>query len=118
MSFREVEVHEIREVLRLWLRGEAERAIARLAVVDRKTVGRYVAAARDNGLARDAGEKQLTDELIGRVCEVVRPHRRDGHGAAWETCRAHHEQLKVWLVDERLNVRKGHELLARRGVVV
>jgi hypothetical protein len=31
-------VHEIREVLRLWLRGESERAIARLSLVDRKTV--------------------------------------------------------------------------------
>ena len=32
------------EVLRLWLRGEGFRSIERLAVVDRKTVRRYVAA--------------------------------------------------------------------------
>jgi len=38
MSFREVQVHEIREVLRLWVRGESERAIARLSLVNRKTV--------------------------------------------------------------------------------
>ena len=38
MAFREVGVHEIREVLRLWLRGEGLRSVARLARVDRKTV--------------------------------------------------------------------------------
>ena len=44
MSFREVQVHEIREVLRLWLRGEGQRAVARRAAVDRKTVRRYIEA--------------------------------------------------------------------------
>ena len=38
VAFREVGVHEIREVLRLWLRGEGLRSVARLARVDRKTV--------------------------------------------------------------------------------
>ena len=37
MSFRKVQVHEIREVLRLWLHGEGLRSIERLTVVDRKT---------------------------------------------------------------------------------
>ena len=118
MSFREVQVHEIREVLRLWLRGEGERAIARLSLVDRKTVKRYVTAGVEAGLVRDGGEGQLTDGLIGQVCERVRPHRPDGHGAGWEALRADHEQLKAWLVDEGLTVVKAHELLARQGVKV
>jgi hypothetical protein len=42
-------------------------------------------------------EDQLTDELIGQVCERVRPHRRDGHGEAWATLGANHDQLKTWL---------------------
>jgi len=45
MAFREVRVFEVREVLRLWLRGEGVRATERLAGVDRKTVRRYVAAS-------------------------------------------------------------------------
>ena len=118
MSFREVQVHEIREVLRLWVRGESERAVARLSLVNRKTVKRYVTAGVEAGLVRDGDEGQLTDGLIGQVCELVRPHRRDGHGAGWETCRSAHDQLKVWLVDEGLTVVKVHQLLARRGVVV
>ena len=115
MSFRAVQVHEIREVLRLWVRGESERAVARLSLVDRKTVKRYLTAAAAAGLVRDGGEGQLTDGLIGQVCELVRPHRPDGHGAGWETLRSQHDQLKAWLVDEGLTVVKAHRLLGRCG---
>ena len=45
MAFREVRVFEVREILRLWLRGEGVRASERLSGVDRKTVRRYVEAA-------------------------------------------------------------------------
>lgn len=111
-------MHEIREVLRLWLRGEGQRSVARHSAVDRKTVRRYVEAAVASGLDRDGGEGQLTDELIGQVCERVRPHRADGHGQAWATLAANHDHLKTWLVKEGLTVVKAHDLLARRGVVV
>jgi len=40
MAFWEVRVFEVRELLRLWLRGQGLRAIERLAGVDRKTVRR------------------------------------------------------------------------------
>jgi hypothetical protein len=69
VAFREVGVHEIREVLRLWLRGEGFRSVARLARVDRKTVRRYVAAAQGCGLDRAGGEAQLGDELLSAVAE-------------------------------------------------
>ena len=118
MSFREVGVHEIREVLRLWVRGEGLRSIERLSLVDRKTVRRYVAVAKVCGVVQNADESQLAEELIGRLCERIRPHRPDGHGAAWATLRANHDQLKAWLVDDGLNVVKAHELLGRRGIVV
>lgn len=118
MSFREVQVYEVKEVLRLWLRDESDRAIARLSMVDRKTVKRYVGAAVDCGLVRDGGDGQLTDELIGAVCERVRPHRRDGHGEAWSTLTAHHDELEDWLVGRHLRVVKVHDLLIRRGVAV
>jgi hypothetical protein len=118
MSFREVAVHEIREVLRLWLRGEGHRSIERLSLVDRKTVRRYLVAAVACGLLREGGEDQLSDELIGSVCELVRPHRPDGHGAAWATLKANHSQLEAWLVGEGLTVVKAHDLLTRRGVIV
>lgn len=117
MAFREVRVFEVREVLRLWLRGEGLRATERLAGVDRKTVRRYIDAAVEAGLVRDGGEDQLSDVLIGQVVETVRPHRSDGHGEAWRTLIANHDQVKAWL-DDDLTAIKVQEFLARRGVVV
>ena len=55
MAFREVRVYEIKEVLRLWLRGTGTRKIAVLVDLDRKTVQRYIAAATEAGLERGAG---------------------------------------------------------------
>ena len=83
MAFREVPMFEVREVLRLWLGGEGLRAVARLSRVDRKTVRRDVDAAVEAGVCVDGGVEQLTDEVLGRVVEIVRPHRVDGHGAGW-----------------------------------
>lgn len=117
MAFREVSVTEIREVLRLWLRGEGLRSIAQLAAPDRKTVRRYVEAAQAAGLVRDGGEVQLTDELVGVVVEAVRPARPRGRGAAWERCAAERDRIKAWL-DDGVPVVKIADLLARRGVVV
>ena len=85
MSFREVRVFEIQEVLRLWLAGEGLRLVERMAGVDRKTVRRYVAAAAQCGLERDGGEGQLTDDLLALVVEKVRPGRTNGYGAAWRS---------------------------------
>lgn len=117
MAFREVSVIEIREVLRLWLRGEGLRSIARLTLVDRKTVRRYVEAAVAAGLFQGGGEGQLTDGLLGAVVEAVRPDRPRGRGQAWERCDAERDRIKGWLEGD-LTVVKIHDLLGRRGVVV
>lgn len=118
MAFREVRVFEVREVLRLWLRGEGIRSTERLAGLDRKTVRRYVSAAVELGLVRDDGEEQLTDEFVGSVVEAVRPHRADGRGVAWGLLVANHDLIVGWLKKDELTVRKAHELLGRRGIVV
>ena len=118
MAFREVGVFEVREVLRLWVRGQGYRGVERLAGVDRKTVRRYVSAAEELGLSRAAGEAQLTDAFMAGVVERVRPHRSDGRGAGWRALEAHREQIRVWLEDEDLTVVKVGELLGRRGVLV
>jgi len=117
MGFREVSVVEIREVLRLWLRGRGLRAIAGSTGPDRKTVRRYVEAAEQAGLARDRGEEQLSDALIGTVCEAVRPTRPNGHGAAWEIVDRKRDLIKGWIGDD-LTMVKIHTLLGRQGIVV
>jgi transposase len=119
MAFREVAVYEVREVLRLWLRGEGVRATQRLAGVDRKTVRRYLAAAEELGLDRAGGEAQLSEEFLGQVIEAVRPHRLDGgHGAAWRVLEEQREQIRAWVDKDGLTTVKVGQLLARRGVMV
>ena len=117
MAFREVRVFEVREVLRLWLAGEGIRSVERLALVDRKTVRRYVAAVEALGVVRGGGEDQLSDAIIGMVVEAVRPHRCDGHGEAWGVLVARHDDVAGWVADELTGV-KIAELLERRGVAV
>ena len=118
MTFREVRVFEIREILRLWLRKEGLRSIERLTATDRKTVRRYVTAAIAAGVDPAGGEEQLTDAVVAVICEAVRPHRPGGRGAAWEALVANHDDLETWLVAEGLTAVKAGELLARRGVTV
>jgi hypothetical protein len=117
MVFREVSVIEIREVLRAWLAGKSERAVAAQAGVDRKTSKRYVMAAVAAGLSRGGGEEQLTDELIGQVVSVVRPVRPDGHGQGWAELEGRREQITAWVKADVPVVKIG-VLLARHGVVV
>lgn len=117
MTFREVTVVQVREVLRRWLRGQGERPAAAGAGVDRKTAHRYIAAAVAAGLVRNGDESQLSDELVGQVCEAVRPVRPDGHGAAWSALAGEEQRIKDW-VEDGVKVKKIHELLARRGIVV
>jgi hypothetical protein len=78
MAFREVSVVVVKEILRLWLSGHGYRSVARLAMVDPKTVRRYVKVAVAAGLDRERGEQQLTEELLGVVVAAVPPGRPPG----------------------------------------
>ena len=71
MAYRELGVIELREVLRRFTLGEGLRAIARGTGVDRKTVGKYVAAGIAVGVCR-GGEVQ-TDAQIATIAAAVRP---------------------------------------------
>jgi transposase len=110
-------VVQAREVLRRWLRGQGERPAAKAAGVDRKTARRYIAAGIGAGLERNGDESQVTDELLGLVCEAVRPARPDGHGASWQVLLGEQERVTAW-VKEGLTLTKVHVLLARRGAEV
>ncbi|HBP17047.1 MAG TPA: hypothetical protein DEA08_04525, partial [Planctomycetes bacterium] len=47
MAYREVDVVEVKEVLRRWLAGAGKKAIARELGIDVRTVRRYVQWAED-----------------------------------------------------------------------
>jgi transposase len=117
MAFREVSVIQVKEALRRWLQGAGERPIAQGVGLSRGAVRRYIAAAQTLGVDRDGGEEQLSDELIGQICELVRPTRPDGHGEAWRSLVAHEQEIRDWVTDG-LTVVKIGILLTRKGVVV
>jgi transposase len=118
MAFREVQVNEVREVLRCWLAGDGLRIAAERAGVDRKTARRYVEAGEVAGLVRDGGAEQLTDELIGAVIAAVRPARASGHGAAWQALLVQQQQIRDWIENDDLQLTNIHGKLSRQGVVV
>jgi transposase len=117
MSYREVSVIEVKEILRLWLAGHSLRSVTNLAGVDRKTVRRYIAAAQIVGVSQDCGVGQLSDELLGQVIAAVRPDRPRGVGQARESLAPHRVQIQTWL-DRGVTLAKVHVLLGRRGLVV
>ncbi|MDT5029254.1 MAG: hypothetical protein QOE61_5680 [Micromonosporaceae bacterium] len=117
MSYREVTVIEVREVLRAWLAGAGLRTVAAQAGVDRKTARRYVQAAEAAGVVRSGGWEQVSDEVIGAVVGAVRPVKPEGHGAAWGLLVGEQDTIRDW-VGKGLTVVKIAVLLERRGVVV
>jgi len=117
MAFREVLVTQVVEVLRAWLAGQGKRPAAQRAGVDVKTAARYIRAAQEAGLARDGGEAQLTDDLIGVVVAAVRPARPAGHGQSWDALAPRKDEIAGWVKDGLTLVRV-HELLERSGTAV
>lgn len=118
MAFREVGVVEIKEILRLRLQGRGQRKIAELTLVDRKTVRRYLEAAEKAEFRAEGGEAQITDELIGKLVDAVRPVRPQGHGESWDLLLAHREFLKQQL-DRDLRLTTVRKVLRRKkGVEV
>ncbi|MSQ84973.1 MAG: IS21 family transposase [Myxococcales bacterium] len=118
MSYRELSVTEVLDVLRIWLLGKGYRAIAELVTADRKTVRRYVEAAQVLGVARGGGVEQLTDEVLGQVAQAVRPGRRGKPGEMRALCRSQRARIEAWL-DDGVLVPKVRTLLHRfTGVLV
>jgi hypothetical protein len=115
MSYREVHVIEVKEVVRLWSLGESQRSMARLTGLDRKTVHRYVQAAQESG--GRPGEP-VSEALVGEVIGRVRAQGPGVRGSSWSVCSAHRERLAGWL-EESIPLSKVQELLSRHtGVKV
>ena len=116
---------DVVEVLRRWQAGQSARAIARAGVGDRKTVGRYVEAAKGAGVGT---ADELTDDVVRRVLLGVQERPDVPPSQPWTTLQAHRERIAAWLVppppppgeakQRPLRLVRIHELLEREGVVV
>lgn len=117
MAYREVTMLEVKEVLRLWLRGRPKKGIVRITNVSRNTVRAYISAAIACGVDQTAGEGALTEEVLADV--LVRLKVQDGRpkGASWECCETHRDFISKKL-DEGIKLTKVRKLLVRRGAAV
>lgn len=114
MSFRELSMVDVREVLRRWQAGQSARQMKREGVVDRKTAGRYIEAAKEAGLGP---ESELSEEAVAEVARRVQSRPEASPSSSWAELEGHRAQIEAWLSGkEPLRLVRVHELLQREGV--
>jgi transposase len=107
---------DIREVLRRSQAGQSARQIARETGTDRKTVARYVEAAK--GCALDA-QTELTDALVGEVAQRVQSRPLPTPTGQRKLLELHRARIEAWLGAARpLRLVRVHELLGREDIHV
>ena len=111
MSYRELTMIDVREVLRRWTAGQSTRRIARETGTDRKTVGRYTTIAREMGLATT---DFTDDEVVHEVAQRVQARRLPDASEQRRELADHRPRIEAWLAQKRpLRLRKVHVLLRR-----
>jgi transposase len=114
MSYRELTMIDVREVLRRWQAGQSARQIARDAMVDRKTVARYIATAERLALPRD---RALDDGEVHEVAQREQARAVPDVSAERRELERHKDRIVAWLGAARpLRLSKVHVLLCRDGV--
>lgn len=108
---------EVKEVLRLYLRGRGKRAIARSIGVSRNTVRSYLETAAECGLTAESGEAALTEEKLGAILVRLKTRPRRAKGDSWAQCEAEREFVGVKLKGS-VRLSKVRRLLERRGVAI
>src|SRR5260370_619926 len=114
MSYRELAMIDVKEVLRRWSAGHGDRKIGREAGVNRKTVARYTDAAKTLGLERG---HELTDEEVHQVAQCVQSRPLLSSSDEWNEVAQHRERIERWLAGHKetrpLRLTKDHTLLVR-----
>jgi len=114
MSYRELTMIDVKEVLRRWQAGQSVRQIARDAVVDRKTVARYIATAEKLELPRD---RALDDGEVHEVAQREQTRALPDASAERRELERHRDRIAAWLGAARpLRLSKIHVLLRRDGL--
>ncbi len=114
MSYRELTMIDVKELLRRWAAGHSNRKIARDTGTDRGTVARYTAIATELALPRD---REVSDAEIHEVAQRVQSRRLPDRSAEWAAIAAQKERIAEWLGKKRpLRLTKIHVLLGRDGV--
>jgi transposase len=116
MSFRELTMIDVREVIRRWQAGQSARHIARESGTDRKTVTRYIEAAQSCELD---SQSELSDEVVAEVVQRIQARPLPSPSDQRRQLDTQRPRIEAWLRGERpLRLVRIHELLARDGVRV
>jgi transposase len=116
MSYREVTMLEIKEVLRRWCAGAAKKRIAAQLGLDIKTVRRYLRAAQKCG-AWPVGDAPLDEAQVAAVVAALQPDWGRQRGDDWAACAGQREFVASHLRDG-VRLTKIRKLLKRRNVEV
>jgi len=116
MSYREISTLEVKEVLRRKEAGKSARQIAKEMGMDRKAVGRYLAAIAAAGI----GDGTEVDEaVLHALLRAVQARPEVAPSRAWLALCQKRPEIEAWLSQKPpLRLVRIHELLARKGVVV
>ena len=111
MSFRELTMIEVREVIRRWQAEQGLREMSRETGLDRKTVRRYVEVLEELGVARDI---ELDDALVHQVASRVQTRELPEPSAERQVLMEHRDRIEAWLTQKKpLRLTKVHTLLLR-----
>jgi hypothetical protein len=111
MSYRELIMIDIKEMLRRRAAGQSARLVARGTGFDRKTVGRYFEAAKALHVPL---EREPTDDEIHQIAERVQARPVIDASTERQEIAAHRTRIEAWLGHKRpLRLSKIHTLLRR-----
>jgi transposase len=115
MSYRELTMIDVKELLRRWSAGHSNRKIARETGADRATVKRYVEVAGDVGIERG---HDFTDDEIHEIAQRIQARPVPDASAEWNAVAKHKERIEEWLGRKRpLKLTKIRTLLVREHSV-
>jgi transposase len=116
MSYREISMLEVKEVLRRKEEGRSARQIAKEMNLDRKTVGRYVDAIEEAGIGDGT---EVDEEVLSAILRAVQGQPELSPSEAWLALGKQRVQIEQWLGKvPPLRLVRVHELLKRKGVKV
>jgi len=111
MSYRELTMIDVKELLRRWSARQSNRKIARESGADRATVRGYVEVARELGL--ECGH-EFSDDEVHEIAQRVQARPTRDASAEWNSIANHKVRIEEWLNRKRpLKLTKILTLLVR-----
>jgi len=103
MARRKIEMNEIVEIIYQWHKGNSIKGIKRSLGFDRKTIRKYIQAAKELGIKR---EREFPEEQ--EVIKALRSHSRSPYlyaRPAIDSIEPFRDQIKQWLKEKDITAK-------------